>query len=275
MCPILQAFSKRCAANSCCQAIPSYDEARRVWNGMVDKKPAMIAYCAGSDDVIAAVNVRAREETAVSVRSGGHNVAGNSVCDGGLVIDLSRMKGIVVDPESRTARAEAGLTLGEFDAATQAFGLATTMGVNSDTGIAGLTLGGGFGKLGRKYGLACDNLMAADVVTADGRLLRASATENADLFWGLRGGGGNFGIVTAFEYRLHPVGPRSSAGPSPMIRACRRGCARAYYEFSSNAPDELSADAALVTSPAGERLFSVSVCYSGPSTRPGRPSGPC
>ncbi len=141
---------------------PEYDGARRVWNGSVDKKPALIAYCAGPDDVIAAVNFAGSTGLPLAVRSGGHNVAGNSVCDGGLVVDLSRMKGIAIDPERRIARAEAGLTLGEFDSATQAFDLATTMGVNSDTGIAGLTLGGGFGKLGRKFGLACDNLVAAD-----------------------------------------------------------------------------------------------------------------
>jgi FAD/FMN-containing dehydrogenase len=242
---------------------PEYDEARRVWNGIVDKRPALITYCAWPDDVIAAVNFARSSELRLAVRSGGHNVAGNSVCDGGLVIDLSRMKGIAIDPERRAARAEAGLTLGEFDAATQAYGLATTMGVNSDTGIAGLTLGGGFGKLGRRFGLACDNLVAADVVTADGQLVRASAIENADLFWGLRGGGGNFGIVTAFEYRLHPVGPEVLAGSLIYGEAQARNALKAYYEFSRTAPDELSADAALVTSPSGERRFSITVCYSG------------
>src|SRR5215207_5585712 len=148
----------------------------------------------------------------LSVRSGGHNIAGNSVCEGGLVIDLSRMKNRSVDDKRRGAWAEAGLTLAEFDGATQVCGLATTMGVNGDTGIAGLTLGGGLGKLGRRFGLACDNLLSAEVVTADGRVLRASAEENADLFWGLRGGGGNFGIVTSFEYRLHPIGTEVVAG---------------------------------------------------------------
>jgi FAD/FMN-containing dehydrogenase len=243
---------------------PNYDGARRVWNGIIDKRPALIVFCAGPDDVIAAVSFARSKELLLSVRSGGHNIAGNSVCEGGLVIDLSRMKGIAVDPEQRIARAEAGLTLGEFDTATQAFGLATTMGVNSDTGIAGLTLGGGFGKLGRRFGLACDNLLAADVVTADGQFLRASATENADLFWGLRGGGGNFGIVTAFEYRLHSVGPKVLAGSLTYSETQARDALKTYFEFSRSAPDELSADAALVTSPSGERLFSISVCYSGP-----------
>lgn len=241
---------------------PGYEMARRVWNGAIDKRPALIAYCAGPDDVIAAVGFARSSGMPLAVRSGGHNVAGNSVCDGGLVIDLSRMKGVAVDPHKRTARAEAGLTLGEFDAATQAFGLATTMGVNSDTGIAGLTLGGGFGKLGRRFGLACDNLLAADVVTADGRLVRASPTENADLFWGLRGGGGNFGVVIAFEYRLHPIGPEVLAGSLVYGEAQIRDALKAYYAFSSKAPDELSADAALVTSPSGERVFTISLCYS-------------
>ncbi|SEA59151.1 FAD-binding oxidoreductase [Paraburkholderia sartisoli] len=223
----------------------------------------MIVFCADADDVIEAVTFARSANHLVAVRSGGHNVAGLSVCDDAIVIDLSRMKRIAVDPVRRVARAEAGLSLGEFDAATQAHGLATTMGVNSDTGIAGLTLGGGFGKLGRKHGLACDNLLAAEIVLADGRLLRASADENADLFWGLRGGGGNFGIVTAFEYRLHPVGP--------MIRVCSvlhpyeraRDAMRFYYRFSANAPDELSVDAAFVTAPSGERMFSISACYCG------------
>jgi FAD/FMN-containing dehydrogenase len=240
-----------------------YDRARRVWNGAVDKRPAMIAYCAGRDDVIEAITFARSTGLELSVRSGGHNVAGNSLCEGGLVVDLSMMKKIAVDSERLFVRAEAGLTLGEFDAATQAFGLATTMGVNSDTGIAGLTLGGGFGKLGRKFGLACDNLLTADVVTADGQLVRASATENDDLFWGLRGGGGNFGIVTAFEYSLHPVGPQLLAGSLVYGGAERRDALRRYYEFSHNAPDEISADAALMTSESGERLLGISICYCG------------
>lgn len=243
---------------------PGYTEGRKVWNGMIDKNPAIIAYCKGADDVAEAIRFARSQDLLVAVRSGGHNISGCCVCDGGLVIDLSRMKGIAVDRERCTARAEAGLTLGEFDAATQAFGLATTMGVNSDTGIAGLTLGGGFGRLGRKYGLACDNLLSADVVTADGRLLRASATENADLFWGIRGGGGNFGIVTALEYTLHPVGPTVLGGAVTYDYEHARDALRFYYEFSSNAPDDLSADAALVTLPSGGRVFSISVCYSGP-----------
>ena len=241
-----------------------YPQARKVWNGMVDKRPAAVIYCAGAGDAIAAVQFARSENLLVSVRAGGHNVAGSSVCDGGLVIDVSRMKQIEVDPARRIARAQAGLNLGEFDTATQAHGLATTMGVNADTGIAGLTLGGGFGKLGRKHGLTCDNLVAADIVTADGRLLRASATENADLFWGIRGGGGNFGIVTTFEYRLHPVGPLLLAGSVLYRYEHARAAMEFYAAFSSKAPDELSLDAALVTAPSGERFFNVSACYVGP-----------
>jgi FAD/FMN-containing dehydrogenase len=242
---------------------PGYDEARRVWNGMVDKRPAAVIYCAGSDDVVAAVNFARSRNFPVAVRAGGHNIGGSSVCDAGLVIDVSRMKRIEVDPVRRVACAEAGLNLGEFDAATQAHGLATTMGVNADTGIAGLTLGGGFGKLGRKHGLTCDNLRAVQIVTADGRLLRASPTENADLFWAIRGGGGNFGIVTTFEYRLHCVGPVLLAGSVLHAYDRARDAMRFYHAFASKAPDELSVDAALVTAPSGERFFSMSACYIG------------
>ena len=242
---------------------PGYDRARKVWNEMVDKRPAAVIYCAESDDVVAAVNFARSRNLLVSVRAGGHNVAGCSVCNGGIVIDVSRMKRIEVDPVRRVAHAQAGLSLGEFDTATQSFGLATTMGVNADTGIAGLTLGGGFGKLGRKHGLSCDNLMAAEIVTADGRLLKASATENADLFWGIRGGGGNFGIVTTFEYKLYPVGPLLLAGSVLHSYEHARGAMQFYRTFSTKAPDELSVDAALVTAPSGERFFSVSACYVG------------
>ena len=241
-----------------------YDQARRVWNGMVDKRPAAVIYCADSEDVITAVKFARSGNLLVAVRAGGHNVAGSSVCDAGVVIDLSRMKRIEVDPVRRIARAQAGLNLGEFDAATQSHGLATTMGVNADTGIAGLTLGGGFGRLGRKHGLTCDNLVAAEIVTADGRLLKANATENADLFWAIRGGGGNFGIVTTFEYRLFPVGPVLLAGSVLYDYAQARDAMRFYHEFSRKAPDELSVDAALVTVPSGERFFSISPCYVGP-----------
>ena len=243
---------------------PRYDDSRKVWNGAVDRKPAMIFYCVNASDVIEAVRFVTSRNLRLSIRAGGHNIAGSSVSDGGVVIDLSRMKRIEVDPARQVARAEAGLTLGEFDRATQAHGLATPMGVNSDTGIAGLTLGGGFGKLSRKYGLACDNLMAADIVTADGRLLRASADENADLFWAIRGGGGNFGVVTRFEYRLHRVSSTLLAGSLAYDFAELREAMRIYANFARSAPDELSLDAALATAPTGERSFRVSACYLGP-----------
>jgi FAD/FMN-containing dehydrogenase len=242
----------------------AYDQARKVWNGMVDRYPGAIVFCVGSDDVVAAVNFARSRSLLVAVRAGGHNIGGASACDDGLVIDLSRMKQIEVDPIRRTARAQAGLNLGEFDAATQAHGLATTMGVNADTGIAGLTLGGGFGKLGRKYGLSCDNLISAEIVTADGRLLHASATEHSDLFWAIRGGGGNFGIVTSFEYRLFPVGPMLLAGSIAYPYDRARDAMHFYQTFASTAPDELSLDAALATTPSGERVFGISACYVGP-----------
>ena len=187
-----------------------YDTARKVWNGMVDKRPALIARCAGTEDVIACVRFARDHDLLVSVRGGGHNYAGKSVCDGGLMIDLSPMKGIHVDAGRRVARAQAGLRLGEFDRETQAVGLATTLGVNTDTGIAGLTLGGGYGWLGGKYGLACDNVLSLEVVTADGQVLTASPTQNEDLYWGMRGAGANLAIATSFEYRLHMLNLQDS-----------------------------------------------------------------
>ena len=189
-----------------------YDQARKIWNGMFDRRPALIARCAGAADVISAVNFARDNKLQVAVRGGGHSLPGHSVCDGGVVIDLSPMKAIRVDPTASTARAEPGVKWLEFDRETQAFGLATTGGTASDTGIAGLTLGGGLGWLSNKYGLTIDNLISADVVTADGRLLTASAMENQDLFWGLRGGSGNLGVVTSFKYQLHAVGPTILGG---------------------------------------------------------------
>ncbi len=177
-----------------------YDSAQTVWNGMIDKRPALIVRCVGVSDVINAVKFARTHDVLVSVRGGGHNIAGNSVCAGGLMIDLAAMQGIHVDPVRRTARAQAGVKLGDVDLETQAFALATTLGTASDTGIAGLTLGGGYGWLAGKYGMACDNLLSADMVTASGEFVTANETENPELFWGLRGGGGNFGVVTSFEY---------------------------------------------------------------------------
>lgn len=198
------------------------------------------------------------------MRGGGHNVAGSSVCDDGLVIDLSRTNRVTVDPLARTARAEGGAQLADLDAATQVHGLATTTGVNSDTGLIGLTLGGGIGRLARKHGLACDNMIAAELITAEGRVMSVSAHEHADLFWGLRGGGGNFGVVTAITFRLHPLGPTVLAGPLIYVGAQVREAMRLYARFSARAPDALAADAALVRLPDGGTGFAISVCYAGP-----------
>jgi FAD/FMN-containing dehydrogenase len=242
---------------------PGYDDARKVWNGMIDKRPALIARCAGAADVMAAVNFARTNDLLVSVRGGGHNITGNAVCDGGLMIDLSRMKGVRVDPVTRTARAEAGLTWGEYNRETQAFGLASTGGVVSTTGIAGLTLGGGLGWLMGKHGLSCDNLLSAEMVTADGQWLTASAREHSDLFWGLRGGGGNFGVVTSFEYQLHPVGPvLAGMVLHPMANA--KDVLRFYREYARSAPDELTAFAAFMTSPEGAPVVAIVVGYIGP-----------
>ncbi|HEV2336835.1 MAG TPA: FAD-binding protein [Stellaceae bacterium] len=242
---------------------PDYDEVRSVWNGMIDKRPALIARCAGAADVVSCVRFAREHNLLVSVRGGGHNYAGKSVCEGGLMIDLSLMKGIRLDPAARTARAQPGLRLGEFDRETQAFGLATTLGVNTDTGIAGLTLGGGYGWLGGKFGLACDNLLSADVVTADGRLVVASATENEDLFWGLRGAGANLGIVTSFEYQLHTVGPvLGGILVYPLSRG--REVLRFFDEFSRHCPDEVTTLSALLTAPTGDPVVAVGFCYCGP-----------
>jgi FAD/FMN-containing dehydrogenase len=241
-----------------------YDGARRVWNGMIDRKPALVARCAGAADVMRAVEFARTRELLVAVRGGGHSASGQAVCDGGLVIDLSGMKGVRVSPAARTARAEPGVIWGEFDRETQAFGLATTGGVVSTTGIAGLTLGGGVGWLMRSHGLTCDNLVSADVVTADGQLRTASANENADLFWALRGGGGNFGVVTSFEYRLHPVGPLVLAGLLIHPRPRAGEVLRFYRDFTRTAPDELAAYAALVTAPDGMPVVAIVVCYNGP-----------
>jgi FAD/FMN-containing dehydrogenase len=240
-----------------------YDDARKVWNGMIDRKPALIARCAGVADVMAAVNFARVNDLRLSVRGGGHNITGNAVCDGGLMIDLSPMKGLRVDPIRRTACAQAGLTWGEYNRETQAFGLASTGGVVSTTGIAGLTLGGGLGWLMGKHGLSCDNLLSADIITADGRFLTASATEYPDLFWGLRGGGGNFGIVTSFEYRLHPVGPvLAGMVLYPMAKA--KDVLRFYREYARTCPDELTAFAAMMTSPDGAPVVAIVVGYIGP-----------
>jgi len=239
-----------------------YDAARVVFNRMIDRRPALIAKCSGAADVIACVGFAREHHLPVAVRGGGHSIAGKAICDDGLMIDLSAMKGIRVDPAVRTVRAEPGLTLGEFDRETQAFGLATTMGVISTTGIAGLTLGGGMGWLIGKHGLACDNVTAMDVVTADGRLLKTSEQENADLFWGMRGGSGNLGIVTSFEYRLHELGPVFGGGVlNPVDQT--RDVLRFYRDFALSGPDELSTQMGRICTLDGVPVVAVAGCYSG------------
>jgi FAD/FMN-containing dehydrogenase len=242
-----------------------FETARHIWNGMIDRRPRVIVRAAGAADVVAAVNFARDQNLPLAVRSGGHSAAGTSVCDDGVMLDLSLMKGIRVDPSRRTARAEAGLTWAEFDAETQAFSLATTGGVVSSTGIAGLTLGGGIGWLGRAYGLSSDNLLSVDIVTADGQLRTASSDEHADLFWAIRGGGGNFGVVTSFEYQLHQVGPTVLAGLLIWPRSMASDVLRAYREFTQAAPENASAYAGLGTSPDGVPIVLVVGFHHGPT----------
>jgi len=240
-----------------------YDAARRIWNGAFDKKPALIARCASAADVSQAVKFARAHDLVVAVRGGGHSLSGQSVCNGGLMIDLSPMKSVHVDVKAKRATAEPGVLLGQFDRATQEHSLATTAGTVSHTGVAGLTLGGGFGRIGRRFGLACDNLISADVVTADGQLIKASAHDNPDLFWGLRGGGGNFGIVTSFEYQLHDVPPAMVGGLLIFPFANARELIGAFSDFIEGASDEMYCDCAVVTGPDGQRLIVLNPCHSG------------
>jgi FAD/FMN-containing dehydrogenase len=218
----------------------AYDEARSIWNGMIDKRPAVIARCVSPDDVVQAVKFARDQRLVLAVRGGGHNIAGNALCDDGLVIDLSRMKGVTVEASARRATVEAGATLADVDAATQKHGLAVPVGINSTTGIAGLTLGGGFGWTSRKFGLTIDALESAELITADGKVVRASASENPDLFWAIRGGGGNFGVVTRFEFRLQPLGPEVLSGLIVYPIDAAKKVLHQYREFMAKAPDELT-----------------------------------
>ncbi len=243
-----------------------YEEARRVHNGLIDKRPALIARCKGVADIVDAVLLARKLDLEVAVRGGGHNVAGRATIDGGLMIDLAPMKGIHVDPKARTARAQGGVTWAEFNRETQLHGLATTGGVVSSTGVAGLTLGGGLGWLMAKYGLALDNLLSVDIVTAEGKLLKASADENPDLFWAVRGGGGNFGIASSFEYRLHPVGPTITGGlvAYPFERA--RDVLRFFRDATASLPDEQLLFGGLIHAGdgSGAKLAAMVTCHCGP-----------
>ncbi|PSW20482.1 FAD-linked oxidase [Photobacterium sanctipauli] len=217
-----------------------YDEARQVWNAMIDKRPAVIVKCSDASDVLTTLNYAKTNNLEVTIRGAGHNIAGNAICDNGIMIDLSDMKAVCVDPDTNHAHVQPGATLGDLDAATQAHGLATPVGINSTTGISGLTLGGGFGWLTRKYGMTIDNLVSAQVITADGRQLTASNSENSDLFWAIRGGGGNFGIITEFEFQLHPVGPEVLAGLIVFPFDQAKQVLEQYREFTKTAPEDLN-----------------------------------
>ena len=219
---------------------PSYEETRQIWNAMIDRRPAVIVECASASDVPVALAYARDNNIEISVRGAGHNIAGNAICDGGLMIDLSKMNNIRVEPSKRRAYVEPGATLGDFDTAVQQHGLATPVGINSTTGIAGLTLGGGFGWLTRKYGMTIDNLISAQVLTADGSQLTASENENPDLFWAIRGGGGNFGVITEFEFQLHPVGPEILAGLIVFPFEQAKQVLTQYREFTESAPEDLN-----------------------------------
>jgi FAD/FMN-containing dehydrogenase len=250
-----------------------YDAARSVWNGMIDRRPGIIVRCAGAADVMAAVDFARETGAVLSVRGGGHNIAGSAVCDNGVMVDLSPMKSVRIDPFARTARVEPGVTLGEFDREAQSFGLVTPTGINSTTGIAGLTLGGGFGWISRKFGLTADNLISTDVVTADGQLVRASEAESPDLFWAIRGGGGNFGVVTSFEFRLHRLGPEVMSGLIVYPLSQATDMLKRYREIMAAAPDELSCWFVMRSAPPlpflpqmvhGTGIIAFAACYAGP-----------
>lgn len=251
---------------------PQYDEARKLWNAMFDKRPALIARCMSAADVVHAIRFARENRLLVAVKSGGHNIGGNGSCEGGFLIDLSLMKSVRIDANAMTAHVEPGVTLGDFDRDAQTFGLATPVGINSTTGIAGLTLGGGFGWLSRKLGLSIDNLISADVVTANGELVKTSETENADLFWGIRGGGGNFGIVTSFEFRMHKIGPEVLAGLIIHPLDAAKDVLRYYRDFMKSTPQDFVCWFVLRKAPPlpflptewhGKEILALAVCYSG------------
>lgn len=267
-----QAFQANLRAETIVPGDPGYDQARSVWNAMIDRKPAAIVRCRGTADVMRAVDFARQQNLLVAIRGGGHNIAGNAVCKDGLVVDLSAMRSVHVDPQARRAYVEPGATLADFDHEAQAFGLATPLGINSTTGVAGLTLGGGFGWLTRKYGLSIDNLISAEVVTADGQRIVASAAEHPDLFWALRGGGGNFGVVTQFAFQLHPVGPEVLAGLIVFPFADARAVLERYRAYVQSIPDELCVWAVLRRAPPlpflppevhGKEVVILALCHAG------------
>ena len=262
----IQAFKEQLRGQLVCRGDNGYDTARRVWNGRIDRRPALIAFCADDADIVASVRFAREHELVAAVRGGGHNVAGTAVCDDGLVIDLSLMKAIEVDATQRTARALGGVLWGELDQATQAFGLAVPGGTDSEVGIAGLTLGGGNGWLMGLYGATCDNLLAANVITADGQSVSTSAQDNPDLFWALRGGGGNFGIVTSFCYRLHPVGPAVIGGAILYAYRDALKVLRNFRDFARSAPDPLTVYACFIYD-SGQPVVAIAACYAGPHGR--------
>jgi len=254
------------------QGDATYDEARSIWNAMIDRRPAIVARCLGVVDVVTAVNFARENKLLLSIKGGGHNIAGLAVCEGGLMLDMSSMRGVWVNPSERIARAQAGCLLGDVDRETQIHNLATVLGFVSNTGIAGLTLGGGFGYLSRRFGFACDNLLAAEMVTAEGHIVRASEKENQDLLWGLRGGGGNFGVVTGFEYRLHPVGADIIGGLIAWRAEDARDVLRMYHSLIQQAAPELSCAVILRKAPPapwlstdvhGKLIVALAVCHSG------------
>ncbi|MBV9172821.1 MAG: FAD-binding oxidoreductase [Chloroflexi bacterium] len=230
---------------------------------MIDKRPAIIARCSGVADIVEAVNFAREHELDIAIRGGSHSAAGLALCDDGLVIDLTRMRGARVDPVARTVQAQAGMLWADLDRETQVYGLATTGGTVSNTGISGLTLGGGLGWLMGKHALACDNLLSVDLVTAEGKVLTASETEHPDLFWALRGGGGNFGVATSFTFRLHEVGPTVLGGMVIHPLAAAKSVLEFYSEFCSNLPDEAEAFAAILTSPDGHKVIALLLAYNG------------
>ncbi|MBD3305271.1 FAD-binding protein [candidate division KSB3 bacterium] len=269
---LIEEFTANLSGQLLCHGDEDYEEQRNVWNGMIDKHPALIVRCANVNDVVQAVNFARNNDLLVAVRGGGHNVAGTALCDDGLVIDLSLMKKVEVDPDARTAVAQGGATIADLDAATQPHGLAAPMGVVSQTGIAGLTLGGGIGWLRRKYGLSSDNVLSFELVTADGRVLNVSKNEHPDLFWGLRGGGGNFGVVTAFEYQLHPVSPEVMFVFVLYHASKMQEVLRSYRDYCATAPDEVSSFMIAGNVPSsedfppeihGEPFVLFGACYAG------------